>query len=88
MGDPLFTERGSCSYIADFNHFSLSFIIISGRFHRLMSGRCLVLKSTIFPEWYADRIMPWYHFVPVKVDYSDLYDSASLTLFSFLWIER
>lgn len=50
----------------------------SGRFHRLMSGRSLVLKSTIFPEWYADRVMPWYHFVPVKIDYTDLYDSRRL----------
>ncbi|KNE93907.1 hypothetical protein PSTG_12710 [Puccinia striiformis f. sp. tritici PST-78] len=46
----------------------------SGRFHRLMSTKSLVLKSTIFPEWYSDRIQPWVHYVPIKVDYSDLYD--------------
>ncbi|KAK4703500.1 hypothetical protein P7C70_g2716, partial [Phenoliferia sp. Uapishka_3] len=46
----------------------------SGRFHRLLSTKSLVLKSTVFPEWYADRIQPWIHYVPVKVDYSDLYD--------------
>ncbi|KAH9809072.1 family 90 glycosyltransferase [Melampsora americana] len=46
----------------------------SGRFHRLMSTKSLVLKSTIFPEWYADRVQPWVHYVPIKVDYSDLYD--------------
>ena len=34
----------------------------------------MVLKSTIFPEWYSDQIIPWVHYVPVKVDYSDLYD--------------
>ncbi|GAA5912419.1 uncharacterized protein JCM6883_005663 [Sporobolomyces salmoneus] len=45
----------------------------SGRFHRLMSSNSLVLKSTIFPEWYADRIQPWVHYVPLKVDYSDLF---------------
>ena len=33
-----------------------------------------VLKSTIMPEWYQGRIMPWVHFIPVKVDYTDLYD--------------
>ncbi|GAA5832497.1 hypothetical protein JCM11251_001347 [Rhodosporidiobolus azoricus] len=44
----------------------------SGRFHRLMSSNSLVLKSTIFPEWYSDRIQPWVHYIPVKLDYSDL----------------
>ncbi|KAG0146696.1 hypothetical protein CROQUDRAFT_43986 [Cronartium quercuum f. sp. fusiforme G11] len=48
----------------------------SGRFHKLMTTRSVILKSTIFPEWYvyADRIQPWYHYVPVRVDYQDLYD--------------
>jgi len=46
----------------------------SGRFHRLMSTKSAILKSTIFPEWYSDRIQPWYHYIPVKVDYQDLYD--------------
>ncbi len=46
----------------------------SGRFHRLMSTRSLVLKSTAFPEWYNDRVQPWVHYVPIKIDYSDLYD--------------
>ncbi|CAH7676894.1 family 90 glycosyltransferase [Phakopsora pachyrhizi] len=46
----------------------------SGRFHRLMSTKSIVLKSTIFPEWYSDRVQPWVHYVPIKVDYSDLYD--------------
>lgn len=46
----------------------------SGRFHRLMSTKSVVLKTTLFPEWYSERIMPWVHYVPIKVDYSDLYD--------------
>ena len=41
---------------------------------RLMSSNSLVFKSTIFPEWWTDRIQPWVHYVPVQVDYSDLYD--------------
>ncbi|GAA5838300.1 hypothetical protein JCM11251_003457 [Rhodosporidiobolus azoricus] len=44
----------------------------SGRFHRLMASNSLVLKSTIFPEWYAERIQPWVHYIPIKTDYSDL----------------
>jgi len=39
-----------------------------------MSTNSLVLKSTIFPEWYTDRIQPWVHYVPIKADLTDLYD--------------
>ncbi|GAA5850375.1 hypothetical protein JCM8547_001851 [Rhodosporidiobolus lusitaniae] len=46
----------------------------SGRFHRLMSTRSVVLKSTAFPEWYQDRIQEWVHYIPTKIDYSDVYD--------------
>lgn len=47
----------------------------SGRFKRLITSNSLIFKSTIYPEWYMDRIQPWLHYVPVQVDLSDLYDS-------------
>jgi len=28
----------------------------------------------VFSEWYAGRIQPWLHYVPVKLDYTDIYD--------------
>ncbi|BGP24738.1 glycosyltransferase family 90 protein [Rhodotorula toruloides] len=46
----------------------------SGRFHRLLSTNSVVLKSTIFPEWYAGWIQPWVHYIPLKIDYTDLFD--------------
>lgn len=46
----------------------------SARFKRLISTNSCVVKTTIFPEWYQDRIQPWVHYVPVKADLSDLYD--------------
>ncbi|SGY16116.1 BQ5605_C012g06764 [Microbotryum silenes-dioicae] len=46
----------------------------SGRLHTLMSSNSLVLKSTIRPEWYFERIQPWYHYIPVNVDYTDLFN--------------
>ncbi|KAJ8294136.1 Beta-1,2-xylosyltransferase 1 [Rhodotorula toruloides] len=49
----------------------------SGKFKRLMSSRSLVFKSTIFPEWWTRRIMPWYHYIPIQPDYSDLIDVAA-----------
>lgn len=49
----------------------------SARFQRLMMSGSLVFKSTIIPEWWTDRIQPWVHYVPIKVDYSDLYDAVA-----------
>ncbi|KAH7096654.1 hypothetical protein BKA62DRAFT_821182 [Auriculariales sp. MPI-PUGE-AT-0066] len=46
----------------------------SSRFRRLMARNALVFKSTVYPEWWTDRSMPWVHYVPIKLDYSDLYD--------------
>ncbi|CED83568.1 Endoplasmic reticulum protein EP58, contains filamin rod domain and KDEL motif [Phaffia rhodozyma] len=46
----------------------------SARFKRLMTSGSLVLKSTVHPEFWTDRIQPWLHYVPVKVDYSDVYE--------------
>ncbi len=47
----------------------------SSRFHRLISTRSLIFKSTIYPEWWLDRAQEWVHYVPVQNDYSDLWDS-------------
>ncbi|OCF33479.1 hypothetical protein I317_02613 [Kwoniella heveanensis CBS 569] len=46
----------------------------SSRFHRLLSTGSPVIKFTMFPEWHAEWLTPWYHYIPLKPDYSDLYD--------------
>ncbi|WWC70776.1 uncharacterized protein I206_104727 [Kwoniella pini CBS 10737] len=46
----------------------------SSRFHRLLSSGSPVIKFTMFPEWHMDWLTPWYHYIPLKPDYSDLYD--------------
>jgi hypothetical protein len=46
----------------------------SSRFRRLMSQDAVVFKSTIYPEWWLDRVEPWVHYVPVKMDFEDIYD--------------
>ncbi|KAL1749086.1 glycosyltransferase family 90 protein [Schizophyllum fasciatum] len=48
----------------------------SGRFKRLMASNSLVFKATIYPEWYADRIQPWVHYIPVQIDLADLHDAV------------
>ncbi|KAF9527066.1 glycosyl transferase family 90-domain-containing protein [Crepidotus variabilis] len=47
----------------------------SSRFKRLMTSNSLIFKATAYREWWIDRIQPWVHYVPIQVDYSDLYDS-------------
>jgi hypothetical protein len=47
----------------------------SSRFKRLLTSRSLVFKATAYPEWFAQRIQPWVHYVPIQLDYSDLYDA-------------
>ncbi|KAF9005833.1 hypothetical protein BDZ89DRAFT_1145010 [Hymenopellis radicata] len=47
----------------------------SSRFHRLMSTRSLIFKSTVYAEWWLDRAQEWVHYVPVQNDYSDLWDA-------------
>ncbi|KAF8593064.1 hypothetical protein BDV93DRAFT_461866, partial [Ceratobasidium sp. AG-I] len=37
----------------------------------------VIFKMTVFPEWNADWLVPYYHYVPIQTDYSDLYDSLA-----------
>lgn len=46
----------------------------SGRFRRLMLSNGAVLKATIFQEFWTDWAVPWLHFIPLQVDYSDIHD--------------
>jgi len=63
---------GNYKYVLDVDGHSWS-----SRFKRLITSNSLIFKSTVYPEWFADRVSPWLHFVPVKVDLSDVYDSLT-----------
>jgi hypothetical protein len=62
-------EQDNYKYVLDVDGNSWS-----GRFKRLMASDAAVLKATIFPEPWHDWIMPWVHYIPIQVDYSDLWD--------------
>ncbi|WVQ85782.1 hypothetical protein IAT38_007949 [Cryptococcus sp. DSM 104549] len=49
----------------------------SARFKRLLASGSMIFKATIMPEWWTDRIQPWVHYVPIRMDYSDLYDALA-----------
>ncbi|KAJ7596237.1 glycosyl transferase family 90-domain-containing protein [Mycena floridula] len=65
-------EAGNYRYVLDVDGNGWS-----GRFKRLITSNSVIFKSTIYPEWYMDRIAPWLHYVPVQVDLSDLHDSLA-----------
>ncbi|KAG5645658.1 hypothetical protein DXG03_005495 [Asterophora parasitica] len=63
-------ESGSFKYVLDVDGNAWS-----SRFKRLITSNSLIFKATVYPEWFLDRIEPWVHYVPVQVDYSDMYDA-------------
>ncbi|KAK6097444.1 hypothetical protein MT418_003062 [Batrachochytrium dendrobatidis] len=44
----------------------------SGRFFRLLESQTLVFKATIFDEFFQRWIVPWEHYIPIEMDFSDL----------------
>ncbi|ORX37296.1 glycosyl transferase family 90-domain-containing protein [Kockovaella imperatae] len=46
----------------------------SGRFRRLMRTNSLVIKTSLFTEWFQPHLIPWFMYVPAKLDFSDLPD--------------
>ncbi|KAL5347978.1 hypothetical protein ACLOAV_007390, partial [Pseudogymnoascus australis] len=46
---------------------------ISARFRALLQSRSLPIKSTLFNEWHTSRLFAWVHFVPLAIDYRELY---------------
>ncbi|KAF8960655.1 glycosyl transferase family 90-domain-containing protein [Flammula alnicola] len=63
-------EAGNYKYVIDVDGNGWS-----GRFKRLITSNSMIFKSTIYPEWFADRVAPWVHYVPIQVDLSDLHDA-------------
>ncbi|KAG6827890.1 hypothetical protein H0H92_010053 [Tricholoma furcatifolium] len=63
---------GSYKYILDIDGNGWS-----SRFKRLITSNSLIFKSTVYPEWFTDRIAPWVHYIPVHTDLSDLPDSLT-----------
>ncbi|KAK0387640.1 hypothetical protein NLU13_3885 [Sarocladium strictum] len=45
---------------------------ISGRYYKLLASRSTPLKLTVFREWHDDRLVPWYHYIPVSLGMEEL----------------
>lgn len=46
----------------------------SARTQQLFASGAVVIKNSLFKEWWNDRIQPWKHYVPVTLDFSDIYE--------------
>lgn len=44
----------------------------SGRYYRLLNSRSLPLKQTVFREWHDERLLPWWHYVPISLAMDEL----------------
>ncbi|KAL7423567.1 hypothetical protein Q5752_001147 [Cryptotrichosporon argae] len=49
----------------------------SARYQRLLLSGAVVLKSTVFPEFNTDWLVPWYHYVPIHTSYAELYTTLA-----------
>ena len=48
----------------------------SGRLKLLLAtGRVVFMQERKYQEWYAEYLKPWFHYVPVKADFSDLHEN-------------
>jgi hypothetical protein len=49
-----------------------SFKRSSSKFLNYLFSKSVLLVSTIFEEWYSGIILPWQHYIPFQIDFSDL----------------
>lgn len=45
----------------------------SGRWRALMASKSLAIRSSIYGEWFAERMIPWVHYVPASVGLGELW---------------
>ncbi|KAF8582177.1 glycosyltransferase family 90 protein [Ramaria rubella] len=49
-------------------------------FQRRLSAGHVILKSTTYPEWNSRWLIPYYHYIPIQSDYSDVYNIMAFFL--------
>jgi hypothetical protein len=50
---------------------------ISGRYYQLLASRSAPLKQTLLREWHDDRLVPWFHYIPVSQGMEELPELVS-----------
>ncbi|KAI5864761.1 glycosyltransferase family 90 protein [Durotheca rogersii] len=44
---------------------------------QILRSNCVPMLSSVFREWFTDRLMPWVHFVPVDLRYHGLHSTVA-----------
>ena len=71
-------EYGRAAYVPSMENFNYKYLILVdgnsfvSRAPKFLSSGSLIFRSGIFSEWFEDRLVPHKHYIPVKLDYSDL----------------
>ncbi|KAL7817909.1 glycosyltransferase family 90 protein [Trichoderma aethiopicum] len=50
---------------------------ISGRYYKLLASKSAPMKQTLLREWHDDRLVPWYHYIPVSQSMEELPELVS-----------
>ena len=58
-------------YVLDIDGYASTY---SGTFWKLYSGSVLLKQTSVWRQWYYDRLIPWVHYVPINNNFSDLSD--------------
>ncbi|ORY59155.1 uncharacterized protein BCR38DRAFT_351634 [Pseudomassariella vexata] len=45
---------------------------ISGRYYKFLASRSVPLKQTMLREWHDERLVPWFHYIPVSQSMEEL----------------
>lgn len=45
----------------------------SGRWRALLASKSLAVRSSIYREWFGERMLPWVHYVPASVGLGELW---------------
>lgn len=46
----------------------------SARWRALIASKSMALKTTIYHEWYTERMIPWVHFVPISPKMTEIHN--------------
>ena len=49
---------------------------LSGRFYYVMKSKSLVFRCALMREWHNDRILPWVHYIPLRLNGTDWYETV------------
>lgn len=41
----------------------------------ILASKSALIRATIFQRWYDERLIPWHHYIPLNIRYTDMYST-------------